>query len=86
MSATRLSDDHIPAKHVPESGDDMTVSDLTQKLRLYRDMAARARKAAEEAPNAELRRSLEELARSWEELIKEVENLSRGANGSGRRR
>jgi Ribonuclease G/E len=60
----------------------MAASDLTQKLRLYRDMAARARKAAEEAQNPELRRSLEELARSWEELIKEVESLSRVTNGS----
>jgi Ribonuclease G/E len=64
----------------------MTVSDLTQKLRLYRDMAARARKAAEDAQSPELRRSMEELARSWEELIKEVETLGRGTNGNGKRR
>ena len=53
---------------------------LSQKLHEYREMAASAKKAAENATTPGMKRSHEELARSWEQLILEVEFLIRGGH------
>ena len=50
---------------------------LEQKLREYRELAAKARAAAAKATSPDIKRSQEDLAQAWEQLIAELQALDK---------